>query len=83
MNRKLTLTIEQEIIEIAKKYAQEKGQSLSEIVENYFKLITTDRRKIKSESLSPRVKKLRGVIDLQGRDYRSMVAEEITKKYDL
>jgi hypothetical protein len=36
MNTKLTLTLEKEVIEIAKKYAKEKGQSLSEIVENYF-----------------------------------------------
>ncbi|WKN42377.1 DUF6364 family protein [Tunicatimonas pelagia] len=46
MNTKLTLTIEKEIIEIAKKYAKEKGQSLSEMVENYLKFVTADRLKI-------------------------------------
>jgi predicted HicB family RNase H-like nuclease len=40
MNAKLTLTIEQEVIEKAKKYAKQKGRSLSDLVENYFKTIT-------------------------------------------
>ena len=39
MNTKLTLTIEQSIIEKAKKYAKGKGRSLSDIVENYLKVI--------------------------------------------
>lgn len=46
MNTKLTLTIEKEGIEIAKKYAKEKGQSLSELVENYPKWITVNRKKL-------------------------------------
>ena len=62
MNTKLTLTIEKEIIQIAKKYAKEKGQSLSDLVENYFKLITNERRPLKSTELSPRIKRLRGII---------------------
>ena len=40
MNTKLTLTIEQTIIERAKKYANNKGRSLSDIIENYLKVIT-------------------------------------------
>lgn len=47
MNTKLTLTIEKEIIEVTKSYAKERGQSLSEIVENYFKLITDNKRKLR------------------------------------
>jgi len=39
MNTKLTLTIEQKLIEKAKKYAKSKGRSLSDIVENYLKVI--------------------------------------------
>lgn len=62
MNTKLTLTIEKEVIEIAKEYAQEKGQSLSELVENYFKFITSNKREIKPSNLSLRVQRLRGII---------------------
>ncbi len=82
MNTKLTLTIEKEVIQIAKEYAKEKGQSLSELVENYFKLITNERRPIEPNDLSPRIKRLRGIIkgdkDL---DYKQILTEELLKKY--
>ena len=82
MNTKLTLTIEQEVIEVAKKYAKEKGQSLSELVENYFKLLTKDRRTIKPNKLSPRVKRLRGIIKVdKDFDYKKVLTEELSKKY--
>lgn len=42
MNTKLTLTIEQSLIEKAKKYAKSKGRSLSDIVENYLKTVITE-----------------------------------------
>ena len=51
MNTKLTLTIEKEIIEEAKVYAREKGQSLSDIVENYLKLLTKEQREMKPKQL--------------------------------
>lgn len=82
MNTKLTLTIEKEVIETAKEYAKEKGQSLSELVENYFKLITLNRRKIKSKQLSPKVQKLRGIIKTnENIDYKQVLTEELSKKY--
>ena len=62
MNTRLTLTIEKEVIRIAKEYAKEKGQSLSVLVENYFKLITNERRPLGSKELSPRIRRLRGII---------------------
>jgi len=82
MNTKLTLTLEKEIIEIAKAYAKEKGQSLSEMVENYFKLVTIDRRKIKPKELSPRIRRLRGIIKVTEKiDYKKTLTEELSKKY--
>lgn len=83
MNTKLTLTIEEEVIQVAKEYAKEKGQSLSDIVENYFKLITKDRRTIKPEELSPRIQRLRGIIKTdEPIDYKKVLAEELAKKYE-
>ena len=82
MNTKLTLTIEKEIIEIAKEYAKDKGQSLSEIVENYFKLITISRREVKPEELSPRVQRLRGIIKTNTQlNHQQIITEELSKKY--
>ena len=42
MNSKLTLTIEESIIKKAKSYARSKGRSLSDIVENYLEMITSE-----------------------------------------
>jgi len=82
MSTKLTLTLEKEVIETAKEYAKEKGQSLSEMVENYFKLITVDRRNIKTKLLSPKVQKLRGIIKTDKNiDYKQILTEELAKKY--
>ena len=82
MNTKLTLTIEKEVIEIAKEYAKEKGQSLSEMVENYFKFVTVGRKRMKKKQLSPRVKKLRGIIKVEDNvDYKQILTEELSKKY--
>jgi hypothetical protein len=82
MNTKLTLTIEKEVIKIAKQYAKQKGQSLSEIVENYFKFVTVNRAKIENKQLSSRVKKLRGIIKIdKNTDYKQILTEELSKKY--
>lgn len=84
MNTKLTLTIEKEVIETAKEYAKEKGQSLSEMVENYFKLITVNRRQIKPEQLSPRIRRLRGIIKSDEKiNQKQVLTEELNKKYGL
>lgn len=83
MNTKLTLTIEEEVIQVAKEYAKEKGQSLSDMVENYFKLITRNRRRIEPEKLSPRIQRLRGIIKTdEPIDYKKVLAEELSKKYE-
>ncbi len=81
MNTKLTLIIQKEVIETAKEYAKEKGQSLSEM-ENYFKLVTVNRRKIKENQLSPKIRKLRGIIKTEEDfDYKQILTEELSKKY--
>lgn len=84
MNTKLTLTIEKEVIKTAKEYAKDKGQSLSDLVENYFKLITRDRREIQSEQLSPRIQRLRGIMTIDDDfDYKEVLTEELSKKYGI
>jgi len=82
MHTKLTLTLEKEVIEIAKKFAKEKGHSLSELVENYLKLLTKDSKKEKGIVLSPKVKSLKGILRVNGDfDYKKILAEEILKKH--
>ncbi len=84
MNTKLTLTIEKEVIEIAKEYAKDKGQSLSEMVENYFKVLTSGRAVINEKQLSPKVRKLRGIIKIENNlNYKEILTEELSKKYGI
>jgi hypothetical protein len=78
------LTIEKKVVEIAKEYAKEKGQSLSELFENYFKFVTVNRVKTKEKQLSPKVKKLRGIIKTDDKfDYKQILTEELSKKYGI
>ena len=59
MNTKLTLTIEQSVIEKAKKYAKEKERSLSDLIENYLKAITKEK-KTEIARDSPIIQSLKG-----------------------
>ena len=80
MQTKLTLTIEKSIIEQAKLYAKDKGRSLSELIENYLKVVLDDRQqKVK---LSPSIKKLKGAIQLpEDFDYKKELTESLSAKY--
>ena len=81
MNTKLTLTIEQSVIEKAKLYAKEKGQSLSDIIENYLKTLTNEQ-KIEKD-LSPVVKSLRGSFKApETFDYKKELANSLSEKYE-
>jgi hypothetical protein len=62
MTTRLTLTIEQRIIKSAKRYAQKKGRSLSDLVENYLRTLSSGEDP--KEEISPRVKRLVGSIKL-------------------
>jgi len=81
MNTKLTLTIEQDVIKEAKQYAKEKGRSLSDIVENYLKAITSTKIEEKTET-TPLVKSLLGTIKLpEDLDYKTELRKRLNKKY--
>jgi hypothetical protein len=81
MNTKLTLTIEQTIIEKAKKYANNKGRSLSDIIENYLKVITKEDDTEKSV-LTPIVKSMKGSFKAPGNfDYKKELSKRLTEKY--
>ncbi len=80
MNTKLTLTIEQSIIERAKSYAKEKGRSLSDIIENYLKAITKEEKI--EEELSPLVKSLQGSFKApKSFDYKDELSKALSEKY--
>ena len=80
MNTKLTLTIEQSLIDKAKKYAKGKGRSLSDIVENYLKVIIKDNTKVIDST--PIASSLRGSFKApKDFDYKKELSKGLSKKY--
>jgi len=82
MNTKLTLTIEQEVIDRAKGYAKEKKRSLSDIIESFLKLLTKEENKKNNNKLSPIVKSLNGSFKMpKNMDYKKELKNRLEKKY--
>ncbi|MEX0609108.1 MAG: DUF6364 family protein [Balneolaceae bacterium] len=83
MNKKLTLTIEEKAIKKAKKYAADEGRSLSDIVENYFKLLSESEFSKTENDFSPRVTKLKGALKVaKDFNYKKVLEEELDRKYN-
>jgi hypothetical protein len=81
MDAKLTLNIDKDIARKAKVYARAEGRSLSDLVENYLKLLTKSSVGENSE-YSPIVKSLLGSISLPvDFDYKKELADSLEKKY--
>lgn len=79
MTTKLTLTVEKSVIERAKSYAKKTGRSLSEIIENYLATITEESN---NSELSPRLRKLVGVVELpQDFDEKDELRSAMEKKH--
>ena len=83
MNTKLTLTIEQDIIKRAKEYAKDNNRSLSDIIENYLKILTKDEQEEKSKKLNPIVKSLKGSFKMPKKDmdYKKELRNRLEEKY--
>jgi hypothetical protein len=81
MDTKLTLKLDQEIIEKAKHYAAEKKLSLSRIVENYLNSLTSDKTN-NDIQISPFVKSLSSGIKIPADyDYKKDRADYLEQKY--
>jgi hypothetical protein len=76
MTTKLTLRLDDKVIEGAKRYAKLKGRSLSELVESYFKSIT-ELDNNQSDELTPSVKSLMGSFKApKNFDYKKILQDE-------
>ena len=81
MDTKLTLKLDQEIIEKAKHYASEKKLSLSRIIENYLNSLTSDKTN-NDIQISPFVKSLSSGIKIPvDYDYKKDRADYLEQKY--
>ena len=81
MNTKLTLTIEHSLIDKAKRYAKGKGRSLSDIIENYLKVMIKDDN-IKVIDSTPVTSSLRGAFKApEDFDYKKELSKGLSEKY--
>lgn len=81
METKLTLSIDNEVIIKAKKYAKISGRSLSDLIENYLKkIISSD---VEDFTISPKVRNLMGSIRVpEDFDYKSELTKTLEEKYN-
>ncbi|MEY4834750.1 MAG: hypothetical protein RI980_865 [Bacteroidota bacterium] len=79
MNTKLTLNIDDNVIEDAKSYAKNNSISLSKLIENY--LLSLTKKKTKTTKVSPLVESLTGVVSLENADYKKEYSDYLSKKY--
>ena len=78
MQTKLTLRLEDQLIEQAKAYAAQAGKSVSQIVAEYFKLLTAEKER-PAQPVTPITNSLRGILkgsELDERDYRKYLEEK-------
>lgn len=83
MDTKLTLTVEQSVIEKAKLYAKERNHSLSDLIESYLKTLASG---ISSDGieLTDTVKSLKGSVKAPEKfdyNYKKILTEQLTQKY--
>ena len=81
MNVKLTLQLDKEIIEKAKKYAKIRNQSLSSLVQNYFNFLSENKENDKIQ-ISKNVKDISGIITLDNKvNIKEEYKKHIMEKY--
>jgi hypothetical protein len=79
MDTKLTLKLDNSIIEQAKTYAKKKNTSLSKLIESYLGLLISPKD---TQEVTPLVKSLSGVVDLtKNFDYKKDYKKHLLNKY--
>jgi hypothetical protein len=80
MNTKLTLSVKKSVIEKAKKYAKDRGESLSSLVQNYLEHVTEVKED--SSRYGSKVKSLKGAFKLEEEvNYHEELSSALKKKY--
>ena len=83
MDKKLRLSLNQQVIDKAKKYAKRNGTSLSKMIESYFQTLTSKLEKEDDIQISPLVESLCGVGELpENFGYKKARSKYLNKKND-
>lgn len=81
MDTKLTLKLNREVIEKAKRYTTEKKLSLSRVIENYLSALTSDKAN-EDFQISAFVKSISSGVEIPADyDYRKDRANDFDEKY--
>lgn len=82
MDTKLTLRLNEDVIERAKAYARNHKVSLSKMIEAYLDSITMPKKEEEKTSITPLVESLSGVIDLPSDfNYKMEYHDYLSEKY--
>ncbi|MBN1986402.1 MAG: hypothetical protein JW761_08870 [Prolixibacteraceae bacterium] len=83
MNTKLTLKIDKQVIEQAKKYAASQKRSLSKIIESYLKTLAEKEDETKSKiEISPFIKNMSTGVSIPTElDYKTEYSNHILEKH--
>ena len=81
MTTRLNITVNKAVVENAKQYAKSQGRSLSGLIEEYLKSLTSGD--IREPEIDPVVQSMWGSVqpESQTKDYKELVEEEIIKKH--
>lgn len=83
MSTKLTLTVDQSVIESAKEYAKRNRRSLSNIIEEYLKSLTEKSSSKKEKNLSKIVAELKGSVKdpYPYKSYKEILTDALVEKH--
>jgi len=82
MDTKLTLRLNDQVIERAKEYARNHKVSLSKMIESYLDSVTKQNELENKNTVTPLVESLSGVIDLPADfDYKKDYRDYLEEKY--
>lgn len=83
MSTKLTLTVDQSVIESAKEYAKRNRRSLSNIIEEYLKSLTEKSSSKKEKNLSKIVAELKGSVKdpNPSKSYKEILTDALVEKH--
>ena len=79
MTTKLTLSIDEKLVQRAKKYAQNNNTSVSKIVSNYLRTLNAGVKLTQNNDLSPRLKKLTGAFKVP-ENFKAAYYHQMEKK---
>lgn len=83
MQTKLTLTVDDEVIESAKEYAKRNKRSLSNIVEEYLKSLSESKSSNRNLKLSNLVRELKGSVKDPDptKSYKELLTDALIEKH--